>query len=246
MVKHIVMLNGSPRRKTTHRLLSEIAVLLESRGFSVTRLNIADYEIQDCAGCQLCIRKTSKCYKQDDADEILSQFVKADGIVLSSPVYLMSVPGKLKSLFDKTASWVHRPPLVGKPVLLAATTAGSGLKDVLKYLETVVVQWGCFPTGTISRSVMKRPTVTSRDVENFVHYVNAAPQDHRPSLNQLIFYEVQKVLAMKVLTIDREYWVQRGWDKGDYYYACHIPWYKHLFARLFYRFLYARVQPVEE
>lgn len=244
-MKHIVVLNGSPRKATTHKLLSGMAALLESNGFEVTVLNIADYDIEDCAGCQLCIRKTSKCYQKDDADAILSQFVNADGVVIASPVYLMSIPGKLKSLFDKTASWVHRPPMVGKPVLLVATTAGSGLRDVLKYLETVVIQWGAFPAGKIARAVSSRHPVSPSEIEKFVQYVTAVPRAHKPSLNQLLTYQVQKVLALKVLSVDREHWTQRGWDRAVYYYACYIPWYKRLLAKLFYRFLYARVQPAE-
>ncbi|MFN2108711.1 MAG: flavodoxin family protein [Anaerolineae bacterium] len=244
-MKHVVMLNGSPRKATTYKVLSEIAVLLEARGLEVTVLNIADYAITECVGCQLCIRKTSKCYKQDDADEVLSKLVHADGIVLSAPVYLMNIPGKLKNLFDKTASWVHRPPMIGKPVLSVATTAGSGLKDVLKYLEKVAIQWGAFPTGKIARSIATQRPVSPREIERFVQHINAEPRDHNPGWNQLLFYQVQKVLALKVLTIDREYWVQQGWDKRVYFYPCHIPWYKRMFVGLFYKFLYTRVRPTE-
>jgi multimeric flavodoxin WrbA len=124
-MKHVVAINGSSKNANTHRLISEIANVLAVHQIHVTVINLGDYKIDDCIGCELCIRKTSSCFQKGGAQTILSKLVEADGIILASPVYLMHITGKLKSLIDKTASWVHRPPMVGKPALVVATTAGS-------------------------------------------------------------------------------------------------------------------------
>ena len=145
-MKHVVAVNGSPRKATTQKLLDEIEELLETQQIQMTTINLGDYQVDDCIGCELCIRKTGQCFQKDDSQSILSQLVAADGVILASPVYLMSITGKLKSLIDKTASWVHRSPMVGKPMLSVSTTGGAGLKDVHNYLEKVGVQWGMHPT----------------------------------------------------------------------------------------------------
>ena len=103
-IKHVVAVNGSPRNATTHKLLEQISAQLALQQIEVTVISLAGQEIGDCTGCERCIRKTSQCYQQDAATEILPQLIAADGAILASPVYLMHVSGKLKSLIDKTAS----------------------------------------------------------------------------------------------------------------------------------------------
>ena len=244
-VKQVIAINGSSRKVTTHRVLEQVAAALAPHQIEVTVISLAGLEIRDCIGCELCIRKTSECYQEDAAREILPRLVKADGIILASPVYVMNVTGKLKSLIDKTASWIHRPPLVGKPALLVATTAGAGLKDTLAYLELVAIQWGAHPAGKIGRTAMDRRPVSERELSRFVWHLHHETSQYRPSMRQLIYYQVQKVLALKVLALDREYWKARGWDRGSYYTACRVPWYKRLVGAITYHVLNGRIRPVE-
>jgi multimeric flavodoxin WrbA len=143
--KCVVAVNGSPRKGYTQKLVKDVAALLESHHIRTTVLSLADYRIDDCAGCETCVRKTTWCIQEDDTREVLSKLLEADGVILASPVFVMHVTGKLKSLIDKTASWVHRPPMVGKPALLISTTQGAGLKEVLGYLKQVAIQWGMHP-----------------------------------------------------------------------------------------------------
>jgi multimeric flavodoxin WrbA len=243
--KRVIAINGSSRKVTTQKLLDEIAAALAAQQIDVTVISLAGREIGDCIGCELCIRKTSECYQQDEAKEILPQLLDADGIILASPVYVMNITGKLKSLIDKTASWIHRPPLVGKPALLVATTAGSGLKDTLGYLELVAIQWGAHPAGKIGRTAMDQSPVSAKELRSFVWHLDHETRQYRPSMRQLIYYQVQKVLALKVLALDREYWTARGWDTGYYYYPCRAPWYKRLLGEITYRVLNWRIRPVE-
>jgi multimeric flavodoxin WrbA len=242
-MKQVVAVNGSPRKTSTHKLLIEIADLLEDQQVQVTILNLRDHQIDDCTGCELCIRKTSQCYQKDDSQEILSKLVAADGAILASPVYVMNITGRLKSLIDKTASWIHRPPMVGKPMLSVATTAGAGLKEVQSYLEKVAIQWGMHPTGRIGRSKIDQSPLSQAEVSSFVWHLNNPPSAYRISLSQVMQYQVQKVLALKVLEIDREYWVERGWDRQLYYCPCHISLGKRCIAWGLYQLLYHRIQP---
>jgi multimeric flavodoxin WrbA len=243
-MKHVVAVNGSPRKATTYKLLEEIAVLLEAQQVQMTILNLGDYQVDECTGCELCIRKTGQCHQNDDTQKILSQLEAADGVILASPVYVMNIPGRLKSLIDKTASWVHRSPMVGKPMLSVAVTAGAGLKEVHTYLEKVGLQWGMHPTDQIGRSAMNQEPPTQSEINKFVWHLKNPTSAYKPSLQQLIQYQVQKVMALKVSKIDREYWTERGWDKELYYYPARISVINRIIASIFYKFLYSRINPV--
>jgi multimeric flavodoxin WrbA len=244
MEKKVLALNGSSRKGSTQQLLEQIAARLSAHQIHVDLVTLAGREIKDCIGCELCIRKTSQCYQKDDAQEILSQMQKADGLILASPVYVMNITGKLKSLIDKTASWVHRPTLVGKPALLVATTAGSGLRETLNYLEQVVIQWGTHPTGKIGRTVTDQRPVLDKEVQSFLWHLNRTPRHYKPSTRQLIMFQVQKVLALKVSALDREYWQERGWHQGYYFYPCRASWPQRWIAWITYQILDHRVKPI--
>ena len=242
---HVLALNGSPRQGNTHRVIQEIADLLRPHGIDVRELSLARLRIDDCVGCERCIRETSACVLPDDAGDILDLLTKADGLILASPVYVMQVPGRLKSLIDKTASWVHRPPLAGVPTLLVGTTAGSGLGQTLSYLEQVAVQWGAFPTGRIGRTVTDRRPVQAREVGRFLWHLRHPRAMYRPSAQQVLFFQVQKTLALKVSALDRAYWTERGWHTAPYYYACRLSWALRLLGSLMSWILDWRVRPGE-
>jgi multimeric flavodoxin WrbA len=245
--QHIIALNGSPRKRhsNTGDLLDEIAALIPPQLAEVSLLNLADYEIKHCLGCQRCILRDVPCPQEDDAERVLSQIREADGLILSSPVYMLNVTGKLKSLIDRSASWFHRPVLVGKPALVASSTAGSGLKETLDYLEKVIIQWGAHPTDRIGRSLTKPRTIEKSNLSRFLWHLRHAPDRYRPSLQQLIFYQVQKVVALKTSPVDRTYWEAQGWDEAIYYHPCRIGPLKRVIAAAFYWMLYRRVEPVK-
>lgn len=240
----VLIVNGSPRRKHTFELCQEIAGVLGRQGIEASVLNLGDYDIRDCAGCEACITRTSRCGQADDAAAILARMMASDGLVLASPVFMVNIPGRFKSLIDKTGWWMHRPQLAGKPALLAATTAGSGLKPVLNYLETVAIQWGMQPCGRIGRSLAHCPPVTEADTRRFARALRTPREAFRPSLRQLAQYQTQRVLAMKILPLDRAYWIEQGWHRRLYYYDCRIDPARRLVAEALFRFLWKRINPV--
>lgn len=167
----VVLLNGSPRKGNTRRRLLEIADLLRTEGVDTTLIDLGGYRILDCTGCERCIRETSRCVLPDHAEQILSQLLQADGVVLGSPVYVGTVPGVLKSLLDKTASWLHRPPAVGLPVLPVVTTAGSGDGATVDYLREAVGYWGAHPLKGIRRSASRQSPIQRREIDAFLRHL---------------------------------------------------------------------------
>jgi hypothetical protein len=62
-------------------------------------------------------------------------------------------------------------------------------------------------------------------------------EDYKPLLNALINFQVQKVLAYKLIGLDSEYWKVKGWNEDVYYFKCRINIFKRLIAINFGKFL---------
>lgn len=240
---HVVLVNGSPRHGTTLEYLRQVERILQDAGVSTDLIPLAGTEIRDCSGCETCIRRTGWCVQPDSAPEILHRMLSADGLVIATPVYMGTVTGKLKSLLDKTASWLHRPPAVGIPVLPLVTTAGSGAKQTLLYLTETVASWAAHPVAGIARSASARGPVEHREVKRFLDHLRRSRSTYRPTWRQVVLFQVQRVLAAKVAEIDRRYWEERGWDRSGFYYPCRMGPGKRVVGALFYRILYRRIRP---
>ena len=244
--KKVIAINSSRRQGNTYALLAELQEKLGSQGIDVEIINLFDYRIDDCIGCERCIRG-GKCTRQDDVEALMQKLLSADGLIISSPVYMGSVTGRLKTFIDRTCRWYHRPELTGIPVLLVATTAGSSLQYILNYLAKVAVDWGMHPTGQIGRTISElNSKITEKEINKFRDCLFNDRESFRPSFKQMISFQVQRVLAAKILDSDKKYWKEKGWDKSLYYYECRIGLFKKILAFLFYRFMYSRIEKIEE
>ena len=235
-MKQVVALLGSKRKKNTFRLLSEIQTILKNHEIELHIIELCHRNITPCAGCERCILQ-GQCMLDDDAGDIMKRLSEADGIVLASPVYLKQVSGQLKTFFDRTCMWYHRPVLAEKPVLSVSTTKGSGLRQTLSYLKSIAIQWGAVPAGMVGRTIFtqNRP-VSEKEISGFIRLVHC-PQNHSPSLNQLINFEVQKALAMAMNPLDREYWQEKQWQNKPYFYPCRINKFYSVMSLAFGKFL---------
>ncbi|ACJ75543.1 iron-sulfur flavoprotein [Thermosipho africanus TCF52B] len=207
-MKKVLVINGSARKGRTFELLKNIA---EKLPYDVEYIHLKEYDIKDCLGCEVC-KKKDFCVIKDQAEELMEKLKSADGIVLGTPVYIENVSGVLKKFLDRTCRWYHRPPLLGKPALLVATTAGSSLKKVLQYLEDVVTTWGMIPTGKIGKRVSEKRVVSKKQIKKFINAMEKPPKRYI-RLTKLIRFQVQKAMATNLLDIDKNYWIEKGLNK---------------------------------
>jgi len=168
----VIAINSSSRKKNTYGLIEQVKKILKDNNIGVEIINLFDYDIKTCIGCEHCLVKGG-CVLNDQTGGIMEKLKSCDGIILTSPVYMENVSGKLKTFVDRTCKWFHRPEIYGKPVLVISTTKGSGLKSTLKYLERVVIQWGGINAGKIGRSIRNIDNEISRsECENFIKYLS--------------------------------------------------------------------------
>ena len=99
--KKVLILSASPRRKGNSQILCDkFAEGAKSAGHQVKMIRLSDKKINFCKGCSVC-RTTHRCVQDDDMAEILDKVVKADVIVLSTPVYFYIMNGQMKTFIDR-------------------------------------------------------------------------------------------------------------------------------------------------
>ncbi len=99
----VLGISGSPRAGGNTEILVKTALnICSQNGSDTCFISLADKEINYCTACYTCKKPPYKCVHNDDATEIFEEMKSADAIIIGSPTYFSSVPGKLKSLFDRT------------------------------------------------------------------------------------------------------------------------------------------------
>jgi len=239
---YVIAIVGSRRKKNTWSLAESLRPFVEEAGFNLLVESIYDSDVRDCIGCHRCV-EGGECGIRDGMPALMARIQGAAGIVLASPVYMCGPSGRLKSGIDRTAAWFHRPVLAGKPGMALVTTAGSYQKDTLRYLATVSMHWGLlYCGGAVRNAGDSGKPLSPREVEKFIRCLRGGSADFRPSFHQLSLFQVQKVLAQKILPVDRTYWEDNGWTKKVFYVDCRTPLWKRILAWTFYRILYAKVR----
>ena len=106
MTKKVIILNGSPRKNfNTAKMLLEAKKGAESTGADVEYYNLYDYNFKGCMSCFSCQRKGSTtngvCAVKDDIQPILEKCVKADAVIIGSPVYFSYPTGVFRNFIER-------------------------------------------------------------------------------------------------------------------------------------------------
>ena len=128
--------------------------ILESFGnIDCEVVHLEDYDLKNCVGCDFCMKATVKshfkvgmdvrpapiegynCSIKDDMPALWEKLLAADGIIVSVPVYIGTMPANLKNFFDRGRSFVHDHRLWGKigmPISVAFfRNAGSDINSLI-------------------------------------------------------------------------------------------------------------------
>lgn len=141
----ILTIIGSPRKKgNTYQAVRQLEEEMKKKGgYEFEYLYLKDANLEPCRGCFNCVLKGIEfCPLKDDREMIQEKMLEADGLVIASPVYVMTVSALLKNYIDRLAYLCHRPEYHGKSAMLLCTTGGMGGKETLKYMEIVAESWG--------------------------------------------------------------------------------------------------------
>ncbi|MBQ7608868.1 MAG: flavodoxin family protein [Desulfovibrionaceae bacterium] len=146
MSKNILVLNGSPRAKGNTALLCEAFKQgAEQAGHIVTQFDLQKMTIHGCLGCMKGGKDPeSPCVQKDDMQKIYPAYVKADIVVLASPLYYWSVSGQLKTAFDRLFAVAETDPSYANPrkdcalIMAAEGDTKENWKPALDYYTALV------------------------------------------------------------------------------------------------------------
>lgn len=99
-----LILLGSPRKQgNTISLVEPFVSEIKKLGNQVNIVWLYDQEIKGCIACRNCQKDWTRfgCIMNDDVQEIFDAILKADKIILATPIYSWSCPAPMKALLDR-------------------------------------------------------------------------------------------------------------------------------------------------
>lgn len=121
MSKNVVVLTGSPRKEGNSFAMTDAFVRAAmAQGHVVTRFDTAFMQVGGCHACGKCFTTERACAYHDDFNEIAPAILKADVVVLTTPVYWYTVSAQLKAVMDKFYSLLKGADVSGKRCMLIA------------------------------------------------------------------------------------------------------------------------------
>jgi len=117
MTIKILGINGSPRKwGNTCKLLKVALKAAEHEGAATEIVHLYEYEIRPCEGCVSDDVKECKypCPLEDDMRLLYDKVLKADGLIISTPVYWYSPSGQLKNFIDRLTALENMVVIEGR------------------------------------------------------------------------------------------------------------------------------------
>jgi multimeric flavodoxin WrbA len=217
----ILGINASPRsqKSQTLRLVQAVLDGAKSEGADIELIDACKLDIEYCNACQVCY-KTGECVKKDDFQGVYKKILEADGLVIGSPNYLHSITAQMKTLLDRMSDAIHCQLLTGKYTVNVAT-AGRNHDEVTVYMNSVMLMFGSFVTGSVGASMSQGPgafddaqkkafeigKALARDVKNKQDYI-----EQREQLQENREYFMAMVKRNKAAwEHEYEYWNKINW-----------------------------------
>lgn len=232
----IVAVNGSPHAGigNTSLMIEMLRPTLAQEGFELEAIHLAELDIRYCTGCGFCMDK-GKCWIDDDHRRVTEKLLAAQGIILASPVYFFSVTGQMKTFFDRSLAFGHKPRSTWKPGLAVCVSAGLGETDVGGYLAFLLRTYGAFPIGTLTAMAVQpggfwgKDAVEARAVNLARDLAWAIKENRRyPATDRdLRFYQFMGNLVQSqketVMKHDFKHWQEHGLYEGFKAYIQQTP-----------------------
>lgn len=145
-MKTIFVYNGSRRHGNTEFAIKLFVDRLQTKSsetFDVKYYSANSTNIAPCIGCCACFT-TGKCSQDhiDSFDAIKEQMLRADLVIIATPVYAHSVSGDTKIFIDRLSYWLHLFRLAGKLSIILTTSSSNGNDEVNTYLTKIMEYLG--------------------------------------------------------------------------------------------------------
>ncbi len=123
--RKIVIIKSSPRIQGNSNVLADrVEAGAREAGAFVTTLSLHGMNLHPCNACDACLTYDEvHCDTEDDMQQIYPALLKADAIVLASPIYCFTLSAQLKLMIDRLYAFEGQKPhpLKGKQIALLFT-----------------------------------------------------------------------------------------------------------------------------
>ena len=139
MVKVLAVV-GSPRKQNTYKLVEAVAeAMAKNKNVETELVQLSEFDIKHCAGCEEFCEKTGECNIQDDMQKLYPKLKEADVLIIGTPTYYWNVSGVVKDFIDRTNPLYNTESLKGKIGAAVAVAEESGqelaLSAISKFFE---------------------------------------------------------------------------------------------------------------
>ncbi len=175
MSKNILIISSSlSNTKNTLKLCEQFKKGAEDAQNSVELIELKGKKLNYCLGCNTCQKNGGTCVYKDDAPEIIAKMIKADIIVLTSPIYFYSVTGQMKTLIDRC--YAKLDSLGGKEFYYILTCNAPYNEEYKADLDIAVETFRgfikCLPSAT-EKAIIIGDNMESIEIEKSVAYQDA-------------------------------------------------------------------------
>ncbi|MAT44929.1 MAG: NADPH-dependent FMN reductase [Anaerolineaceae bacterium] len=245
-MKKVICLMASARKKGTHYAASRFMEKLEAYGNVKTEMiQLDDYRIETCRGCQVCFAKgETYCPLKDDRDVLIQKMMAADGVIFATPNYAFQVAGFLKIFIERLGYALHRPQFFGKIFTSIVVQGIYGGNEIKKYLDFIGSGLG-FNTvkGSVITALQPITESEKRKIDKILSKQSAIYYKKlfkfaypKPSLFRLMAFRMGRTsIRLELTERDRDfnYYREKGWFKADYYYPVRLGIFQKLAGTLF-------------
>ncbi len=223
-----LIIHGSPRANGCSSTIAR-NIANKFKSDEILEINLHKEKLPYCVGCLNCVKKgVEYCPHSDITIPLKEKMLKADLIIVASPVYILHMSGQLKTFFDHypTMFLIHRPEktMFNKQVIVVATAAGPVCKKTLKEIKETFTFFGVTKTHTIGVPVQAEnyesinPKIledVDKKTNKIVKKVNKNFNKKKVSLKIRIWFRISKLMQIKfsVSEVDYAYWQNNNWLK---------------------------------
>lgn len=105
MAKNVLIISASPRKGGNSDILCDRFMAgTKETGHNTEKIFLKEKHINYCTGCGACFNGAKPCPQKDDMEEILHKMIKADVIVMATPIYFYTMNAQMKTLIDRTCA----------------------------------------------------------------------------------------------------------------------------------------------
>lgn len=137
----VLYISGSPRKKSNTDYLLKSMLSLTGGEF----VKITDYKVEPCLSCWACL-KSGKCAIEDDMKHtLIPMLLKADALVMGTPVYFNNVSAQMKAFIDRT--WSIKGKLRNKIGGAVVVGRGDGAESAITAIHAFFLKHEMIPAN---------------------------------------------------------------------------------------------------